>query len=271
MCKEVKIRILISCSLKATRAVCVRETEKERERESGVCVWKRWLRERERVPSRAGCRLPQNYDGRGEVDWGPGIGRPWGTAPSALKPSAAQRKMRPSRLPGWQGADFLSVHVDSRGLGLDRQGSQDQGRRDHRCLLEEPADHPTQDGLRHIPGRPVQVPAEEWVDPPDAERTMRHSQEEQNANWQTSQRPLRRGADGRRVKDLKGLSLCLTGLPCWLSGKESVCSAGDTGDEDSTPGWGRSPGGGHGNPLQYSCLEDPMDRGAWWSTVHAGL
>ena len=34
------------------------------------------------------------------------------------------------------------------------------------------------------------------------------------------------------------------------------------------PGWGRSPGGGHGNPLQYSCLENPMDRGAWWATIH---
>ena len=36
----------------------------------------------------------------------------------------------------------------------------------------------------------------------------------------------------------------------------------------STPGSGRSPGGGHGNPFQYSCLENPMDRGAWWATVH---
>ena len=35
----------------------------------------------------------------------------------------------------------------------------------------------------------------------------------------------------------------------------------------SIPGWGRSPGGGHGNPLQYSYLEDPIDRGAWWATV----
>ena len=34
------------------------------------------------------------------------------------------------------------------------------------------------------------------------------------------------------------------------------------------PGWGRSPGGGHGNPLQYSCLGNPMGRGAWWATVH---
>ena len=36
----------------------------------------------------------------------------------------------------------------------------------------------------------------------------------------------------------------------------------------SIPGSGKSPGGGHGNPLQYSCLENPMDRGAWWATVH---
>ena len=40
--------------------------------------------------------------------------------------------------------------------------------------------------------------------------------------------------------------------------------AGAAGDEGSIPGLGRFPGGGHGNPLQYSCLENPMDRGAWW-------
>ena len=49
-------------------------------------------------------------------------------------------------------------------------------------------------------------------------------------------------------------------LPWWLHGKESACHAGDVG---SIPGSGRSPGGGHNNPLQYSCLENPMDRGAW--------
>ena len=42
----------------------------------------------------------------------------------------------------------------------------------------------------------------------------------------------------------------------------------NAGDEGSTPGSGRSPGGGNGNPLQYSCLENPMDRGAWWAVVH---
>ena len=62
-------------------------------------------------------------------------------------------------------------------------------------------------------------------------------------------------------------ALC-PGPPQWLSDKESACSAGDTGDLDSTHGSGRSPGAGHGNPLQYSCLENPMDRGAWQATVH---
>ena len=55
------------------------------------------------------------------------------------------------------------------------------------------------------------------------------------------------------------------GLHWELSGNESPCPAGDAG---WTPGWGRSPGIGNGNPLQYSCLGNPMDRGAWWATVH---
>ena len=50
--------------------------------------------------------------------------------------------------------------------------------------------------------------------------------------------------------------------------KNTPTSAGDIRDAGSIPGWGRSPGGGHGNPLQYSYLENPMDRGAWWATVH---
>ena len=50
--------------------------------------------------------------------------------------------------------------------------------------------------------------------------------------------------------------------------KNMPANAGDTTDVGSIPGLGRSPGGGHGNPLQYSCLENPMDRGAWWATVH---
>ena len=55
------------------------------------------------------------------------------------------------------------------------------------------------------------------------------------------------------------------GLPGGSDSKESAYNAGDL---DSIPGLGRSPGEGNGNPLQYSCLENPMDRGAWWATVH---
>ena len=58
------------------------------------------------------------------------------------------------------------------------------------------------------------------------------------------------------------------GLPLWLSGKESVSSSRATGDLGLIPGSGRSPGGGHNNPLQYSYLENPMDRGAWRATVN---
>ena len=53
-------------------------------------------------------------------------------------------------------------------------------------------------------------------------------------------------------------------------GKESARKAGDTGNAGSIPGLGRSPGEGHDNPLQYSRLEKPMDRGAWRATVHGG-
>ena len=55
------------------------------------------------------------------------------------------------------------------------------------------------------------------------------------------------------------------GFPGGSEDKESTCIVGDLG---SIPGLGSCPGGGHGNPLQYSCLENPMDRGAWWATVY---
>ena len=55
------------------------------------------------------------------------------------------------------------------------------------------------------------------------------------------------------------------GFPGGSDDKESTCNAGDLG---SIPRLGRSPGGGHGNPLQYSFLENLMDRGAWQATVH---
>ena len=59
------------------------------------------------------------------------------------------------------------------------------------------------------------------------------------------------------------------GFPDGSMGKESTCNTGDVGSGDvgSILGSGRSPGGGNGNPLQYSCLKNPMDRGVWWATV----
>ena len=57
-------------------------------------------------------------------------------------------------------------------------------------------------------------------------------------------------------------------LPFGSGYKESACDVGDARDAGSTPGWGRSPGEGNGNPLWCSCLENPMDRGAWQATVH---
>jgi len=59
------------------------------------------------------------------------------------------------------------------------------------------------------------------------------------------------------------------GFPSSVVVKNLPANTGDTGDADSIPGLGRSPREGNGNPLQYSCLENPMDRGAWWATVHA--
>ena len=50
--------------------------------------------------------------------------------------------------------------------------------------------------------------------------------------------------------------------------KNPYANAGNTGNVNSSPGLGKSPGKGHGNPLQYSCLKNPMARGAWWATVH---
>ena len=64
----------------------------------------------------------------------------------------------------------------------------------------------------------------------------------------------------------RDLGICsMKGFPGDSGSKVSACSAGDL---DSIPGSGRCPGGGNGNPLQYSCLENPMDGGAWEATVH---
>ena len=69
---------------------------------------------------------------------------------------------------------------------------------------------------------------------------------------------------GRGLSEYEFTCVCI-GLHWGLVSKESACDAGNL---RPIPESGRSPGGGHGNPLQYSCLENPMDRGAWWDTAH---
>ena len=63
----------------------------------------------------------------------------------------------------------------------------------------------------------------------------------------------------------KQIVMLWTGPSCSSDGKESACNAGEVG---LIPRSGRSPGEGNGNPFQYSCLENPTDRGAWWATVY---
>ena len=77
-----------------------------------------------------------------------------------------------------------------------------------------------------------------------------------------SKTPLPRVTQEERLKGGHQLS---GGFP---GGLEVKASASNSGDPGSIPGSGRSPGEGNGNPLQYSCLENPMDGGAWWATVH---
>ena len=83
-----------------------------------------------------------------------------------------------------------------------------------------------------------------------------------------------RNADtvGKILREIKGSKLWLSleprASPCGSNGKELARSTGDTRDVSSIPGSGKFPGEGNGNPLQYSCLRNPMDRGAWQATVH---
>ena len=60
----------------------------------------------------------------------------------------------------------------------------------------------------------------------------------------------------------------IMGFPGGAGVKKLPANSGETRDMGSVPGSGRSPGGGNSNPLQYSCLENPMDIGTWWATVH---
>ena len=70
------------------------------------------------------------------------------------------------------------------------------------------------------------------------------------------------------IFELNWITIMSYGQPRWFSGKEYACSAKGTGDVGLVPGSGRAPEEGNGSPLQYSCQQSPMDRGAWRPTVH---
>ena len=76
---------------------------------------------------------------------------------------------------------------------------------------------------------------------------------------------LFRSLQSQKISTIAAEYKLTLGFPGGSEDKESACNAGNLG---SIPELGRSPGGGHGNPLQCSCLENPMDRGAWRATVH---
>ena len=71
----------------------------------------------------------------------------------------------------------------------------------------------------------------------------------------------------KRIESWNSETCTVKGFPGGSDSKESTCNA----DLGSISGSGRSPGGGHGNPLQYSCLENPMDSAAWWDIVHRNI
>ena len=75
------------------------------------------------------------------------------------------------------------------------------------------------------------------------------------------------GSQKKQENFIKKIYFCFIhrGIPGGSDSKASACNAGDLG---SIPGSGRSPGEGNGNPVKYSCLENPMDGEAWWATVH---
>ena len=142
------------------------------------------------------------------------------------------------------------------------------------CLLQEqPQSPPLWDCAGHTPGtlRPREGCCQDWLwptgdtaaEPWGAQETHREVQGQREPERPSSH--LRAHSAGRL--GVSGMPSYLCGLLWWLSGKESTCNEGATGDVCSIHGWGRFPGGGHGNPLQYSCLENHTHRGAWRATV----
>ena len=111
--------------------------------------------------------------------------------------------------------------------------------------------------------RETRVRSLAWEDPLEKEMATHSSTLAWKIPWTEEHGRLLQSMGLQRVRHD-----CVTSLTQWLSSKESACRAGAAEDSGSIPGSGRYPGEGHGNPLQYSCLGNPMDRETWWATVH---
>ena len=94
-------------------------------------------------------------------------------------------------------------------------------------------------------------------------KKRKHLCRKKPGKWQTHDKLLNFISDHEML--IRAMVYSVLGFPGGSEVKASACNAGDLG---SIPGSGRSPGEGNGNPLQYSCLENPMGGGAWWATVH---
>ena len=95
------------------------------------------------------------------------------------------------------------------------------------------------------------------------EATLAVTFDQKCEQWATKSKDEKQGTNITKLSNSRG-----RGEPWWLSGKGPACNEGDAGDVGSIPGLGRSPGGRHGNPLQYSCLENPHGQSSRWAAVH---
>ena len=123
------------------------------------------------------------------------------------------------------------------------------------------------------PGSPHTTTSSFWVGGGGQARCQEQGSPTPEPWTGTSLQPVRSPAAQQEVGNASFLSVyghpqCTWASQAALTVKNLPANAGEVGDEGSISGSGRSPGEGHGNPLQYSYLENPMDRGAWGATVH---
>ena len=125
------------------------------------------------------------------------------------------------------------------------------------------ASPPSAGDASFIPGRGTKIPRDSWPKNP------KHKKQYCNKfNKDFKKLTGHRSVNFANIMIMRKFECCQNYLLQWFSSKESTCNAGTREDMCSIPGSGRYLGGGHGNPLQYSCLKNPMDSDTWQATVH---